>query len=327
MCNPPFFKERHFQESESTISQTEDSKSNCSADIEAVTDGGEVAFVKRLMEESNHFKDQIKIYTVMLGHKTSAKELTAYLRDYQLDVKDFYVNKFYQGKTVRWGLAWTYLENINLSDSCKYNPSHSQTKKEKVLQFIVPKNLSETHYSLQSLYRRVRVILRDELDIHNVDINRVSSKSIEMIIYSNQNTWSHQRKKRRQLMRRQQSCQPSFENISATDLLDNAASNSVSMDVDSLESPAEFSASKRKYLDSVSQKLSDCEMDCQDLKKTRAEDHNRTVEKDEEFFLLHCCCVIRQLKDEIVIEMRTKTKARSREATHQLMQYFKNNIK
>lgn len=319
MCNPPFFKEKHQKLCDTDTMDDGDSQSTSSTDIETVTCGGEVAFVRRLILESSHLKEQVKVYTVMLGHKSSVKELTEYLKtDEVQDIKNYYFNKFYQGKTLRWGLAWTFCSNLDLSQSCKYNPSKSQTKRDKILLYNVPKNLTETHYSFQSLYRKIRIMLRDELSIHNVDIIRVSSKTIEMEIRSNENTWSNQRRRRRMAMRK---------NLVESDssLVDDTEKlNSQTMDVDSSECPSDSANCKRKLSDDIEGGLNSLEIH---QKKAKEKIDYSIVEKDEEFYLLHCSCIIRKSGDNISIEMKSKDKTNSKEATHQLLQYLKNNIK
>ena len=38
-------------------------------------EGGEVGFVRRMIEESSGFKEKVKVYTVLLGHKSSVAEV------------------------------------------------------------------------------------------------------------------------------------------------------------------------------------------------------------------------------------------------------------
>ncbi len=71
-----------------------------------VTDGGEVSFVKRMIDESLLFKDRVSVYTSMLGKKSSLKPLVHYLRN--LNIFSIFTTELKQGKTSRWAIAWTF---------------------------------------------------------------------------------------------------------------------------------------------------------------------------------------------------------------------------
>jgi len=101
MCNPPFFNLDKEFEGESIGSSSE-----------IITSGGEVEFVKRMIEESLVAKDRIKIFTVLLGHKSSVNQVKKIL--YSSSVKHITVTQFCQGKTMRWGVAWTYFSDISI---------------------------------------------------------------------------------------------------------------------------------------------------------------------------------------------------------------------
>ena len=62
MCNPPFFAE--FQEEESTKDRTNHrplpNSISTATESEKVTDGGEVAFIKRMIKESLKCKQVIR---------------------------------------------------------------------------------------------------------------------------------------------------------------------------------------------------------------------------------------------------------------------------
>lgn len=129
MCNPPFFEkfdneERFCQEpsvSNSTYSNRFESESRASphsvtfaSSSELYVDGGEVSFVNRIIDDSVCLRDRIKIYTTMIGRKSSLKPLLQRLQRLGDDIK-FMVSPLNQGKTKRWMLAWTFSKNVNLS--------------------------------------------------------------------------------------------------------------------------------------------------------------------------------------------------------------------
>jgi 23S rRNA (adenine1618-N6)-methyltransferase len=72
-----------------------------------VTRGGEVAFVKRMIDESLVLRDRIQWYTSMLGKLSSVSALVEMLM--QHDNHNYAVTEFVQGnKTKRWALAWSW---------------------------------------------------------------------------------------------------------------------------------------------------------------------------------------------------------------------------
>jgi 23S rRNA A1618 N6-methylase RlmF len=94
MCNPPFFDHDEVLDK------------NCQAtDNELKTSGGEAEFVKIMIDDSITFGDRIVWYTSMLGKKSSLVPIKQYLA--QVGINQVYTTAFVQGKTRRWGIAWT----------------------------------------------------------------------------------------------------------------------------------------------------------------------------------------------------------------------------
>lgn len=359
MCNPPFFNDRSFdyncedsescdepmtgKKSSSHRKSGRPSPSNLTIPIESVTLGGEVEFVKKIIGESLILKESIKIYTVMLGHKRSSITLREHLKTIN-EVKDVTVNQFYQGRTLRWGLAWTFLEDIKLSESIKFSEMKKQHKKKNPpLTYSIPKNITSINYSLQSIYRWIRHLLRDELEISTVDIIRESNQSIEMIIRSQVNSWSHQRRRKRMAARSPTDESNNNQEINPIDLKDEI--NEMEMDDDcnvaspsgtiiSTQSDESFTndsnelkeisnPGKRKAQDTIEE-----EENChEETKKIRDQRQFKSIVKEEELYLLHCSLTIKRTENNfIILEMRTKEKAKSKDSTNQLLTFFKNNI-
>lgn len=77
------------------------------AAVEMVTSGGEVAFVKQMIDESLQLRDRIQWYTSMLGKLSSINVLVETLTKH--GVTNFAVTEFEQGsKTKRWAVAWSW---------------------------------------------------------------------------------------------------------------------------------------------------------------------------------------------------------------------------
>jgi 23S rRNA (adenine1618-N6)-methyltransferase len=68
--------------------------------------GGEEAFVAKMIEDSVEVvKHKVHWYTTMVGKKSTMKSMRALL--YKKGVKVVRTTEFSQGKTLRWGLAWS----------------------------------------------------------------------------------------------------------------------------------------------------------------------------------------------------------------------------
>ena len=112
MTNPPFYKNYYeAQGLESTrkpYERHDPSSINTAQDCECIFDeGGEIGFVKNIIDESVLLGSRIQIYTAMLGKKKSFIELKKYLTDVK-KIDNISEAQFCQGHTIRWGLAWTF---------------------------------------------------------------------------------------------------------------------------------------------------------------------------------------------------------------------------
>lgn len=78
------------------------------APVEMVCEGGEVAHVERLLQESLVLREKgARWYTSMLGKVTSLEVLVGRLREEGVD--NFAVKEFIQGnKTKRWAVGWSF---------------------------------------------------------------------------------------------------------------------------------------------------------------------------------------------------------------------------
>mmetsp|Transcript_39630 Transcript_39630/g.64246 ORF Transcript_39630/g.64246 Transcript_39630/m.64246 type:complete len:361 (+) Transcript_39630:268-1350(+) len=103
MCNPPFFETLD----DTGLNPVKDFHQAGSAN-ELVTDGGEVAFVSRIIEDSLILRHQIRWYTSMLGRKVSLKPLKEKLHSY--GITNIRLTEFIQGRTTRWGIAWSFTD-------------------------------------------------------------------------------------------------------------------------------------------------------------------------------------------------------------------------
>jgi len=107
MMNPPFYS------SDAEMVETAERKarppnSACTgAPVEMVCDGGEVAHVGRMLQESLLLRERVQWYTSMVGKATSLEQLVEELRKNGID--NYAVAEFLQGKqTRRWALGWSF---------------------------------------------------------------------------------------------------------------------------------------------------------------------------------------------------------------------------
>jgi 23S rRNA (adenine1618-N6)-methyltransferase len=107
MCNPPFYASDEDMVC-SAEKKARPPNSVCTgAPVEMVCEGGEVAFVSRLLDDSLLFRERVQWYTTMFGKLTSLQEFVGKLREKGID--NYAVTEFVQGnKTKRWGLGWSF---------------------------------------------------------------------------------------------------------------------------------------------------------------------------------------------------------------------------
>lgn len=107
MTNPPFYSSQSELEASAAAKKATPS-SVCTGDpVEMVTEGGEVAFVSRILAESLERKNDVQWYTAMLGFLSSATTITEKIK--KADITNFAVSELTQGnKTRRWVVAWSF---------------------------------------------------------------------------------------------------------------------------------------------------------------------------------------------------------------------------
>ncbi|KAL2460068.1 methyltransferase [Abeliophyllum distichum] len=100
MCNPPFFETME----EAGLNP----KTSCGGTPEEmVCPGGEEAFITRIIEDSVQLKQTFWWYTSMVGRKSNLNTLTSKL--WNVGVTIVKTTEFVQGRTSRWGLAWSFV--------------------------------------------------------------------------------------------------------------------------------------------------------------------------------------------------------------------------
>jgi hypothetical protein len=108
MTNPPFYSTYH----EADGCRIGDGRERTEmTKLEAVYDGGEYAFISDMIHDSMLLRSRITWYTSMMGKKTTLRQVEKKLRSIGLGRANIRTTEFIQGKTRRWGIAWTFQES------------------------------------------------------------------------------------------------------------------------------------------------------------------------------------------------------------------------
>jgi hypothetical protein len=204
MCNPPFYGSnleawgwlttRPDQER----TRHEPSSISTASPIESIAPGGEVQFVRqRIIESSIELKTRIRVYSTMLGKKSSVSTLKEILQMH--GVTNIGTTEFCQGKTMRWGLAWSFDDKVHFP-----RPISKVVKAQKPkppLTYLLPAKFND----LKSVATKLEALF-DELQVKHTVSRLPLDDGVEQRwrIESSSNTWTHQRRKRRQQIHRQQ---------------------------------------------------------------------------------------------------------------------------
>jgi len=192
MCNPPFFADHMEAQAVTTsrsIDRAEPNSMSTASPEECISIGGEVGFIKQMIEESIILHERVRVYTSMVGKKSSLVKLKEELRHQK--VTKFATTEFCQGKTMRWGIAWTFDSKVN------FPKSEFESRKEKPpLQYIIPKQTGAVEYEVHALSS----FLKEELAAIKVHVfqGKTAKSYTSLTLTAPENSWCHQRRQRRQ---------------------------------------------------------------------------------------------------------------------------------
>lgn len=197
MCNPPFYDESDDTKPENrTGRRKQPSNARTGSSSELCTDGGELRFVGKIIEESMELKDKISVYTSMIGHKRNYEEILRMLKRYNID--NITTTRFCQGNTTRWGIAWSFSRDIVLSKVPNQILSTKSKSHDKPLNMKL--FVGEDVPSLDEAQSQIMKALSSlDLVIRKLNFN---DQEIMWELSAQENTWSHQRRKRREARRK-----------------------------------------------------------------------------------------------------------------------------
>ncbi|XP_042270064.1 RNA N6-adenosine-methyltransferase mettl16 [Thunnus maccoyii] len=209
MCNPPFFANQ--LEAKGVNSRNSrrppPSSVNTGGVTEIMAEGGELEFVKRIIHDSLQLKKRLRWYSCMLGKKCSLTPLKEELR--KQGVPKVTHTEFYQGRTMRWALAWSFYDDVIVP-----SPPSKKRKLEKArkpLSFTLPqaglKELQAKASAIGSSARApvdsIAALLEKTLTDLRVLHKHVPCRKQEQSLFLTavENTWIHGRQKRREQKR------------------------------------------------------------------------------------------------------------------------------
>ncbi|KAK3742387.1 hypothetical protein QZH41_012029 [Actinostola sp. cb2023] len=151
--------------------------------------------------QQNGFTDNIterKVswYSTMLGKKTSMKAVVDCLKEKQ--VPTVTTTRFCQGKTMRWGVAWSFLTGITVDIG---PPSKRRKKETKSLSFNISKDSPALRCDgIHSRFERALKLMDDILmDLKiAIDERKLGDGVCRWQCSASEITWSNQRRKRRE---------------------------------------------------------------------------------------------------------------------------------
>ncbi|XP_057321922.1 U6 small nuclear RNA (adenine-(43)-N(6))-methyltransferase [Microplitis mediator] len=197
MCNPPFFDDDNTEKKEKRLPPT---NAKTGHDIELSVTGGEKFFVSQMIDASIELKEKIKIYTTMLGQKSSLAYCKSELR--KKNIYNFTWTEFCQGNTKRWGLAWSLIpkDELDLSKAPVIRMKESNTDKSKdyfSTELLFPfnnkfKTINDVTTGLKQWINELQI------EIKELKLEDFNGSMYELCAYKN--NWVHARRKRRMEM-------------------------------------------------------------------------------------------------------------------------------
>lgn len=168
MCNPPFF--------ENLQDKIVRKDTTCIAtDSELLTKGGEVEFIKQMIEESFLLRDRIHWFTTLIGKKSSLKNVLDYLDKKEVVVKE--KTHFSQGRNMRWAVAWSWKPNVIFLYNKRQKLQKNCIYKDKV--FCIDTMLN----SIQIVQNKLKLFLSK----NKIPTNKISENISQAKIYADNN--------------------------------------------------------------------------------------------------------------------------------------------
>ena len=147
LCNPPFYEGSQTSPVRAPRHEKPAGKVN-----EMTTPGGEVALVERMIQESLKLKNSVLFFTCMVGHKGSLKEIKKVFHSLFTNVH-FSTTEFCQGRTMRWGVAWSFQEGVSFGGVSALKQVSDKKKLHAPLMFEMDRKSEEE--TMKSFYEKI----------------------------------------------------------------------------------------------------------------------------------------------------------------------------
>lgn len=207
LCNPPFYDESTSMEPKNrTGTRRAPRNAKTGSQVELSCQGGELSFIRKIFAASLKFKSRIRVFTTMIGIKNDLVVLVKELR--RLGVTNFTETEFCQGRTTRWGLAWTFAAEHDNETYLRTVPSiRSNFVKEPAI-FFIPEADPDKVVAKGKIVEEALFKLLRELKIEPRLLPEHLPNEKRFRIAVSQVTWTNTRRKRRE---QERSCGESEE--------------------------------------------------------------------------------------------------------------------
>ncbi|CAH8544598.1 unnamed protein product [Schistosoma margrebowiei] len=200
MANPPFFCDTSDAVGSTTcrsLKRPPPKTISSAARHESQTVGGEVYFCMRLIRDSIRYSTRVGVFTVMLGKKSSVSSVRRILHKFKITQISVY--EMCQGRIMRWGVAWTFLPNFQFPES-DFRRLRKLERPPLTLQ--LPDSVScLSENTVDALLDWLRCEFK-QLGMKVLDQkNRAELGGLHLNITATVNTWTHTRRKRREVQR------------------------------------------------------------------------------------------------------------------------------
>ncbi|EEC09371.1 conserved hypothetical protein [Ixodes scapularis] len=359
VCNPPFFgspEEADAQGRAEEQGRTPPSSDMSGAEEEKVWPaGGEVAFVRDvLLKDSLGLREKVRLYTVMLGKKSSVKQVMAELNEQGVNCTS---TEFCQGKTMRWGVAWTFsdadLASVSRFSSLVVSACTRRPMSKPPLVFTLPRKLKGVKYCVPGVFVRIKELLQ-EVQVP-FEVIADGKNMCDLWVKAESNTWSHQRRRRREMQRLLKAQQQQTQPETASEPQPQPKPDS-KPDLELQQQPEDScteEATKRRLSEEAQTIGASCKKarteidpevpqpggedrasareqaacDTEEVMEVEAKEDGGPVkdsQSSKDTLFLSCDVRVRRTANSVYLQLQTREG--ERESLHQLLQYFKNKL-
>ncbi|KAF2362978.1 Ribosomal RNA large subunit methyltransferase F-like [Trinorchestia longiramus] len=356
MCNPPFFSSEQEAHSCNKTKKHRPPPNNgyTGRAQETVVEGGEVAFISRMIQESSLYKDKIRVFSTLVGTAADVKQVKQLLA--AAVPAHSTVTEFCQGRTMRWGVAWSWCSDVAL-EAVK---SKKQSSSVKPLLLHWPRVSSLVSCSVPGAWEAIEAWLR-EIKL-KPKVFKTSKYFVGATLKAYKATWKNQRQRRREEKKKQHKSNDGGTVNSPDSAMSDAdtsgaSESSVSGHCDADPKPnGEVDTKRRLSLHSVQDDLRDCADNPNKRRKLELEENSgddsesnddeacdvggesviedtsssgvasRQENRTGKPCLLKVNMFVKLVNNQLIVEMHTLGGLMGREGTNQVLTYLRNKI-